>query len=256
MAPELAETGSGFKPEHFAELAKVEAGSFWFRSRNRLIQWATQRYFPNVGSFLEIGCGTGFVLSGIAQTLPAVRLVGSEIFCQGLNFAARRLPKVELMQMDARNIPYSSEFDVIGTFDVLEHILEDHTVLREIYKALIPGGGMLVTVPQHRFLWSAADESAHHVRRYAAKELREKVERAGFDVLRMTSFVSFLLPLMLASRLRKRKNSPDEATSELTLPPLLDYLLEIVMRVEIALIRAGVNFPAGGSLLLIARKPD
>jgi len=202
----------------------------------------------------------GRVFEGAGQfqvgTLPAVRLVGSEIFCQGLNFAAQRLPKVELIQMDARNIPYLSEFDVIGTFDVLEHIVEDHTVLREIHKALVPGGGMLVTVPQHRFLWSAADESAHHVRRYAAKELREKVEHAGFDVLRMTSFVSFLLPLMLASRLRKRKNSPDEATSELTLPPFLDHLFEIVMRMEIALIRAGVNFPAGGSLLLIARKPD
>ena len=89
---------------------------------------------------------------------------------------------------------YAAEFDAIGAFDVLEHIVDDEMVLRETNKALKSGGGLLLTVPQHQFLWSAADESARHVRRYSSRDLREKVERAGFKVIRMTSFVSFCYP--------------------------------------------------------------
>jgi len=254
LAPEFALEGGGFKPEYFAELARLEAGNFWFRSRNRLIIWALQHYFPEAGSFLEIGCGTGFVLSGIAQACPDMRFAGSEVFSQGLAFAAERLPDAELMQMDARHIPYISEFDAIGAFDVLEHIAEDEIVLQEINRALKPDGGLLLTVPQHQFLWSAADESAQHVRRYCVLDLKEKVEGAGFKILRSTSFVSLLLPLMLASRRCHSGTGNEETKAELALSQPIDTLLENVMRMELGLIRSGLNFPIGGSLLLMASK--
>jgi SAM-dependent methyltransferase len=252
LAPDLAITGGGFKPEYFAQLEKLEKGSFWFRSRNRLIVWALQRYAHDATSFLEIGCGTGFVLSGIACAVPDLRLAGSEIFSKGLGFAAKRVPHAELLQMDARHIPYMSEFDAIGAFDVLEHIPEDETVLREVAKALRPGGRLLITVPQHQFLWSATDETAHHVRRYSTSDLRAKTERAGFHVLRVSSFVSFLLPLMLYSRRRKRQTQ--SATTELSVAPVVDRLFDHVMRIELLAIRMGLSLPMGGSLLLVARK--
>jgi SAM-dependent methyltransferase len=244
--------GGGFKPEYFGQLEKLEARSFWFRSRNRLIVWALQRYVPDATNFLEIGCGTGFVLSGIAGAAPGLRLAGSEIFSNGLGFAAKRLPHAELIQMDARYIPYSSEFDAIGAFDVLEHIPEDETVLREVAKALRPAGKLLITVPQHQFLWSVTDETAHHVRRYSSRELRKKTERAGFHVMRVSSFVSFLLPLMLYSRRRKRQTQ--SAMTELSVAPVVDTLLDHVMRIELLAIRMGLSLPVGGSLLLVARK--
>ena len=54
---------------------------------------------------MEVGCGTGFVLSGIARALLQIRLTGSEIFIEGLAFAANRLPGAVFLQMDARSIP-------------------------------------------------------------------------------------------------------------------------------------------------------
>src|SRR4029079_5179114 len=65
FAPDRASENAGFRPEYFDELARFEADNFWFRARNELIVWALQRYFPAGRSFLEVGCGTGFVLSGI-----------------------------------------------------------------------------------------------------------------------------------------------------------------------------------------------
>lgn len=255
LAPALAEGGGGFRAEFFEQLAMLEARNFWFRARNALLVWAVQKYVPNLQRFLEIGCGTGYVLAGMARAFPDAQLVGSEIFQAGLPFAARRVPQAELIQMDARAIPYIDEFDLIGAFDVLEHIEEDVTVLEAMHDAVRPGGSIIVTVPQHPWLWSATDDQACHVRRYTAQELRDKVVRAGFKVPMETSFVSLLLPAMWASRLSKPQNlASEDHLAELRLPGLLNGALETIMTAECYAIKLGLRFPWGGSRLLIATK--
>jgi SAM-dependent methyltransferase len=255
-APELAHSGGGFNAGHFADLARLEGRNFWFRARNEAIIWALTKYGPDCKSFLEIGCGTGFVLSGLVGSFPQVRLEGSEIFADGLAFASARLPGVKLMQMDARRIPFVEEYDAIGAFDVLEHIKEDEMVLREMHKALMPGGLLLASVPQHRWLWSSMDELACHQRRYAASELQGKVISSGFEILKSTSFVSILLPAMLLSRLLKRNTAENSADpmAELDLLEPLNTLLFQALRIELGLIKQGFSFPFGGSRLVVARK--
>lgn len=245
----------GFKPEFFAKLAGFEANHFWFRARNHLLQWGLRHYFPDAKKFFEIGCGTGFVLKGFHEKMPLLQMAGSEIFAGGLGFARERLPEVDLFQMDARQIPFVSEFDVIGAFDVLEHIVEDEAVLEQIFRATRPGGGILVTVPQHPFLWSANDEHSMHQRRYRRADLRRKVERAGFRVERITSFVSLLLPFMIFARLTKTRGRAFDLWEEFKISRPLNTSFETILAVERKLIKAGVSFPAGGSLFLIAKKP-
>ncbi len=256
FAPELARGGGGFDPALFAELARLEAKNFWFRARNRLIVWALQRFFSGAESLLEVGCGTGFVLSGIAAALPRLRLAGSEADGEGLAFAASRVPGAVLMQMDAGHIPFEEEFDVVAAFDVIEHIEDDRAVLREMHRAAKAGGGFMVTVPQHRFLWSEYDVRARHVRRYRARELREKALGAGFEIVKMTSFVTLLLPLMYASRLAQRAPQAGyDPLAELKIAPWLNRTFEQALDFERALIRWGVSLPVGGSLLVVARRP-
>jgi len=254
-APELAEANEGFEPEFFERLFKVEAGSFWFNSRNKLILWAIEKYFPKAKRFLEIGCGTGFVLSAIEEAFPMMELYGSEIFSAGLGYADKRIKKAELFQMDARKIPFEEEFDLIGAFDVLEHIEDDERVLKEMYRATRQGGGIIITVPQHQFLWSKVDEYARHVRRYSALELRKKVEAAGFRTRMTTSFVSILLPLFMASRLiGQYRASEGGAGSDLRPPGPLNSALERLLDLERFFIRMGLSLPLGSSLLLMADK--
>ena len=254
--PALAQGGGGFKAAYFAELARLEAGHFWFRARNRLIIWALGKYCSEFRSFLEIGCGTGYVLSGIATAYPGAQLHGSEIFTAGLAFAAARQPTIDFMQMDGRSIPFVEEFDSIGAFDVLEHIEEDEQVLRQMHGALRLGGVILLTVPQHTWLWSPVDDYACHIRRYSGKEIHAKVEGAGFKVLRSTSFVSSLLPAMFTSRLVQKVSTKKYAdpTAELRISPWLNGLFEKMLDAELAAIRNGINFPVGGSRLMVARK--
>ena len=197
----------------------LEERHFWFRSRNELILWALRKWFRPEGKFLEIGCGTAFVLSALERAVPGLELYGSEIHANGLEQAAVRLKRAQLFQMDARRIPYRQEFDLVGMFDVLEHIPEDEMVLSQVHSALKSGGGLILSVPQHGFLWSYVDEISRHVRRYEKAELVAKVRKAGFEVVGSTSFVSLLMPALLLSRIGKKKVDGFDPEKELKIHP-------------------------------------
>ena len=254
-APEFANDGGGFKPEYFSELFRLEAENFWFRARNEIVIWALRTFQPESARFLEVGCGTGFVLSGIARIFPEMALSGSEIFLAGLSHAKKRLPSAHFMQMDARRIPFFEAFDAIGAFDVLEHIEEDEVVLAQVHRALKPGGVLLLTVPQHPWLWSASDEYACHVRRYTSNEIENKVLSAGFELKRSTSFVTSLLPAMMLSRaLQGLWTDNFDPSSELKINPILNKFFYGLMKLELAGIKFGINYPIGGSRLIVAKK--
>lgn len=255
FAPDLACSTSGFDPAFHRQLAELESGNFWFRARNFLIVAALRKFAPAMRSFMEVGCGTGFVLSAVRHAFPQVQATGSELLVEGLSHAAERLPDVSFIQMDARAIPYRARFDAIGAFDVIEHIEQDESVLREMHRALQPGGILVITVPQHRWLWSRQDEYAHHVRRYTRRELLDKIRGAGFRPVWTTSFVTILLPLMLLSRRSgARRDSDSDPFREFRIPRWLDRMLYAVMCVEIGLIKLGIRMPVGGSLIMVAEK--
>jgi SAM-dependent methyltransferase len=252
FAPELT-SGDGRDADYpFGALMRAEAAHFWFRSRAALVGWAIASYFPRAQSFLEIGAGGGGVLAEIRRQRPDARLAGSDVLVHAVSRARDRVADADWMQMDARRIPFDAEFDVVGAFDVIEHIDEDDTALSEIHRAITPGGGVVITVPQHAWLWSAFDEASGHRRRYTRAELIVKLRRAGFKIARVTSFASFALPLMAVSRLAQRDVDLDRALAVPVTP--VNQLLLAASWLERAAIRAGASLPAGGSLLAVATR--
>ena len=245
---------TGYDASLFETLAALEPTSFWFRGRNKIILWAIDRWFPNSRSFLEVGCGTGYVLSAILASRPDLDAVGAELFPEGLRIARGRLKGVPLAQMDARSLGIEEAFDVVGAFDVLEHIDRHEEALQAMLAALRPGGGLVVTVPQHRWLWSEADAFAGHERRYTRRELTQRMLDAGFELLWTTSFLTFLLPLVSTSRLLTRRR-PYSLEREFSLPRWIDRLFERSLELERAAMSRGVSLSAGGSLLVVARRP-
>ena len=178
--PEMSVAEGGFPQDGFDRIAPLEPGNYWFESRNRLIIWAMLRYFPDAATFLDVGCGTGFVLLGLHAAFPRLRLTGLDAAVAGLDIARSRVPSASFLQRDARDLDARDAFDVVGAFDVLEHIPDDIGVLAHLYRAVRPGGGVLVAVPQHRWLWSRVDELGHHVRRYQRREWSHGCKRRAW----------------------------------------------------------------------------
>ncbi len=238
----------------FARLLAAEERSFWFRARRRLLVATLDRHFPHAASFLEVGCGNGHVLAGVAARHPDMHVAGSDLSAAGLAHARERVPHAQLVQADARELPFAQEFDVVGAFDIVEHVADDRRVLSAMRAAVKPGGGVIVSVPQHPWLWSEADRFSGHQRRYRRRELADKLADAGLRVRAMTSFVTFPLPLMAASRAWERvSRAPYDPAREFALPAALDRILERALDAEAALIARGVSLPAGGSLLAVAQ---
>jgi SAM-dependent methyltransferase len=241
----------------FARLAQAEPRSFWFRARNRLVVSVLDRDFPALTSVLEVGCGTGFVLAGVRAAYPRARLVGVDLFEEGLRVARERVPDAEFGRIDVGELPYEQEFDLVCAFDVLEHLDDDSGALVQMHHAVKTGGGIVLLVPQHKWLWSGADTSAHHRRRYTRRELVARVEAAGFEILSISSFTTLLLPAMLLSRASQRfLHAPHDLWRELD-PGFLNRPFEALLNLERwLLIERGVSFPVGGSLLLVGRRSE
>lgn len=242
-----------YPTDAFDALAEVEARHWWFKWRNRIIVSALKKSQPEIDRFLEVGCGTGFVLQAIRSEWPNATLETAEVHLEGIAHAKRRVPSATFRQMDVRFMDEQSLYNAIGAFDVLEHIDEHELVVRNLAKALKPGGVLAVTVPQHPWLWSETDERACHVRRYTKPLLQRTIEQAGLTVEHATSFVSMLLPLMWLNR--RRPAPPDrDPMSEFRIHPALNLALGSVMAIEFGALRLGMSLPVGGSLILIARK--
>ncbi|HEY8383535.1 MAG TPA: class I SAM-dependent methyltransferase [Microvirga sp.] len=258
FAPELADEIVGMDPAGFTALWEVETTHFWFTARSHLLSGLIARYFPQAQSVLEIGCGNAAVLHRIAAERRWKRIAGAELHPSALAFARQRLGEsAELVQMDARKIPAKDTFDVVGAFDVLEHIEEDETVLNQMAAAASQGGGIIVAVPQHPFLWSANDDIAHHVRRYRRGEMEAKMRAAGLEILFSTSYAALIMPAFIASRLApwsRQRRAKDIVDTEFRISPLANRVLGVLTRAEVLLSLRGTSWPYGGSRIVVAQK--
>jgi SAM-dependent methyltransferase len=253
--------GKGFLPEYFESLAALEDDHFWFRARHRIVLHAARGHFPSAKRILDMGCGTGALTGRLKRLYEDALVVGLDFFPEALRAAKKNADVRDLVLADAICLPFLGSFDLICMLDVLEHLKEDEKALRQVWLALRPGGGVLVTVPQHPRLWSRQDEASCHCRRYCASELREKLIQTGFRMVFETSFTSLLLPLMFLNRLIRDSlakhglDRGEDPMAELKISKTVNRFLGLAMSFEFSLIRAGVSFPFGGSLLAAALKP-
>lgn len=255
-----------FNPAYFDQLFRIEDHHFWFQTRNRilssLVAQITQS-FPRGGKVLEIGCGNGNVLRHLHQTCAGHMVVGMDAFEEGLRLARRRnCPR--LVRGDATQHPFRSQFDLVGIFDVLEHVPDDERLLEQIRGILRPGGVLVITVPARKSLWSYFDEASGHCRRYELDELRGKLQQAGFEVEYLTPYMLTLLPLMWCGRriasltrgLRSDHSPTQMALRELRLTPGINGLLRFCLAREIPRVIQRRGLPFGTSLLAVARNSD
>ena len=250
------ETASSYSPEWFQATADAEDRHFWFVARNAALQTvlaAVLERLPATTSILEVGCGTGNVLRVLESVSQGRPLIGMDLFLEGLQFARTRV-SCPLVQAGISRPPFSTQFGLIGLFDVLEHLPNDDRVLRDLRAMLAPGGALVLTVPAHQSLWSYFDEASHHCRRYAEDELRAKLLAADYQVEYLTPLFALLLPLMRLQRGSQAKRKSETATDDLRIVPGVNEALTILLRAELPLLRRGRRIPFGTSLLAVARK--
>jgi len=164
-----------------------------------------------------VGCGTGETMA-VLRELGASRVAGTDLSDDALGHARRQGANGAVMAALAEQLPFGDGVaDVLVSSDVLEHLDDDRSGLREYRRVLRDGGTLLVTVPSYPWLWGPHDEAAGHRRRYGSGQLATVVAGSGFRVERASAFFSFLVPAAAAVRRtplgRLVSDSDDEASA-------------------------------------------
>jgi SAM-dependent methyltransferase len=241
----------------------AEDQHWWFATRTWALLNLLDAHVPRRdGDVLDIGCGGGNMIHHLSRY---GRVKGIDVDARPVAMAQAR--GYDVRQGDAtRGIPFpDASFDLVTALDVIEHVDADEAILREACRVARPRGILTVSVPALQSLWSYNDEINGHKHRYTPRELRERVERAGFRVRRI-SFGFFLVfpmsaPLILLrnrlgakKELRSHHLSQDEYQVEMEpVSPWLNTILRGVGRVEAALV-SRVDLPIGTSLMVVAEK--
>jgi SAM-dependent methyltransferase len=234
----------------FHLLAASERDHWWFRGRRALVAAALNRVRPSAhATILDAGCGSGGNLELLARY---GRVYGFEYDAEARAAASARQIGPIAGGALPDDIPFGDQtFDVIGLFDVLEHLEHPVASLRALGTRLAPGGAIVVTVPAIPALWGPHDVAHQHYRRYTTALLRAHLAEAGLTVEYMSSFNTLLLPLAVLQRVRERLFGYHV---ESLMPPrwlnALFYRVFLLERLWIPFVRV----PLGLSLLAIARR--
>ena len=151
---------------------------------------------------LEIGCGVGAVLAGIARSHPQALLSGIDISAEQIagaqrHLAAQGLDGVELVVGDGALLPWpDGHFDRVRLVWVVEHLHDPAAVLGEALRVLRPGGSIHLTETDYSSLRVSPPDAAieallaafvahfnRHGNAHAGPSLGSLLERVGFDAV-------------------------------------------------------------------------
>ena len=235
----------------YEHMARAEDRMWWYRAAHARVIGLLDALLPDRrGPLLDAGCGTGGLLARLAQAGRA-NLSGLDLEPAAL-LHARRKTGATLVCGSVAALPYSTHaFAAITSIDVLYHrAVDEQAALAEVRRCLRPGGLLVLNLPAYAWLASSHDRAVHGARRYTRGGARSLLAAAGFTVLRATYWNTLLFPLMVA----RRKLLPDDGGSDvMEYPALVEHLFGAATGLEHGLIRAGLNLPFGGSVLLVAR---
>jgi SAM-dependent methyltransferase len=142
-----------------------------------------------------------------------------------------------------------AHYDMVGAFDVVEHIADDTAAVSSIARRLKPGGKLVIAVPAHPWMWSAHDTVNHHHRRYSKRALKRLITASPLKLEAIGYFNSLLFPLAVAQRLASRVAGKDDSDLKLPAKPV-NYALERGFAAERLLI-GRIPLPPGLSLFAI-----
>ena len=142
-----------FYPEQLAgdgKFYETLQGFDWYYIPWKWEHQITAQYIENVSSILEVGCGQGGFIEKINMKKEIMEVVGLELNEDAVKkLSAKRLKvlnkKVQDFALEQRN-----HFDLVCSFQVLEHIYDVKSFVQSMIECLKPGGKLVIAVPDNK----------------------------------------------------------------------------------------------------------
>ena len=240
----------------YDKLDRVEDRMWWFAALHRNLLMLARRLPLDAVDLpiLDAGCGTGGFLAQLTSGYRERTLVGLDFDLQASARAAMKSAR-PVCAGSVNDLPFADGvLAAIFSADVLCHEgVDECRALRQFHRCLAEDGWLILNLPAYRWMLSRHDVAVRNVRRYTATGLRGLLRSAGFHPVYLSYWNAMLFPIMAITR----KLFPGDrgTTSDVELYPRpLDLLCRAATGIESTLLRAGVKFPYGGSVLAVAAK--
>jgi SAM-dependent methyltransferase len=163
---------------------------FWSLARNDLVRRALEEaasagYRSPYKRILEVGCGTGIVVSALRNA--GLDIWGVDIGCPRVVDSARDRVTVATEARDLEK-QFRNTVETLMFLDVVEHIENDVGFLRDTLRHFPNCSCVVITVPAGPKAWSRWDEYYGHFRRYTKASLDEMVRKSGLSPERTRYF--------------------------------------------------------------------
>jgi SAM-dependent methyltransferase len=243
-----------FDDANAATLAGADRSHWWFRSKAALVATALHRSVgprDERGWLVDVGGGAGGVTALLGWPPDRVAVFEGN---HALATQAHRAHGLAAVRTAADRVPVADgAAEVVCLLDVIEHLHDPIVALRETGRALAPDGRLVVTVPAHTWLWSAADEQLGHVKRYTTPALATELAAAGFEPVLLTHVFSWLVPPVFLTRKLVGRGSAELGLDKTSFA--LDTAAMALTGIERQLL-GRLRLPFGTSLLCVAvRRP-
>lgn len=136
---------------------------------------------PNA-KVLEVGCGAGYGTAMLADRKD-LQITGLDVDASVVESANKRYPSenCHYMAFDGSRLPFQNEeFDAVISFQVIEHVDDDESFLKEMSRVLKPGGRAIVVTPNrsYRLRKDQKPWNPFHVREYDAETFGKLIRPA------------------------------------------------------------------------------
>lgn len=224
---------------------------WWWRAREKfIINILDHLPLAAEADILDIGCGDGLFFETLSRYGRTVE--GLESNAELLSESTTAQYRIHVGPFDPTYAP-GKRFDLIVMLDVLEHLPEPASAMRQIRDLLKPGGIVLVTVPAFRCLWTTHDDMNHHYTRFTKGTLRPLFDAAQLQILKERYFFHWLFAVKLAVRLKEQIRRADVRLPAVPIPAV-NRFMRTLSTMEHRLLRP-ISMPFGSSLLFVGQQP-
>jgi len=232
------------------KIRRLEETHFYFCQKRRIINWAIEHFSNKDARIIDLSCSAGVDIKLFDNA------IGMDLDVRALKTADKYTD--QLINADANDIPLrDSSVDIVLAMDLLSvNTVNEHKVIEEMKRILVPEGIILLNLPSLQFMFSRHDLSGRNKRRYSRKDVRNMFRALNWKIRFISHWTMIMLPIAVLQRKVIAEIFAGEDYSDLIeMPEWVNSIFDMIYKIEFALFKKKA-IPFGLSLFAVVEKNE